>query len=81
MQKIKQQEISVLRSLPFILQKVNISACSFTRGAVVGGICMSHWRILKKNDEFGHDFDKLVCECTNNLEHSCKKEKVLSTIT
>ena len=35
MKKIKQQEINVLRSLPFMLQKVNISACSFTRGAVI----------------------------------------------
>ena len=36
MKKIKLQEIDILRSLPFILRKVNISACSFTRGAVVG---------------------------------------------
>ena len=42
---------------------------------------MSHWRILKKIDEFGQDFDKLVCEWKSNLEHSCKKEKVLSTLT
>ena len=42
---------------------------------------MSHWRMLKKIDKFGHDFDKLVCECKSNLEHSCKKEKVLLTIT
>ena len=37
--------------------------------------------MLKKIDEFGQDFDKLVCEWKSNLEHSCKKEKVLSTIT
>ena len=42
---------------------------------------MSHWRMLKKIDEFGQDFDKLVCEWKSNLEDSCKKEKVLSTIT
>ena len=36
--------------------------------------------MLKKIDEFGQDFDKLVCEWKSNLEHSCKKEKVLSTI-
>ena len=41
---------------------------------------MSHWHMLKKIHEFGQDFDKLVCEWKSNLEHSCKKEKVLSTI-
>lgn len=42
---------------------------------------MSHWRMLKKIDEFGKDFDKLATEWKSNLEHSCKKKSVLSTIT
>lgn len=41
---------------------------------------MSHWRMLKKIDEFGKDYDDMVKEWKACLEDSCKKEQVLSTI-
>ncbi|XP_078359711.1 uncharacterized protein LOC144644158 [Oculina patagonica] len=41
---------------------------------------MSHWRMLKKIDEFGENYDELVNEWKCNLEHSCKKQAVLSTV-
>ena len=44
------------------------------------GICMSHCRMLKKIDEFGEHHDELVNEWKCNLEHSCKKQSVLTAI-
>ena len=41
---------------------------------------MSHWRVLKKIDEFGQNFDELVKEWKRSIEHSCKRESVLSSI-
>lgn len=44
------------------------------------GICMSHKRMLKKIDEFGENYDEVVNAWKSNLEHSCMKQSVLSTI-
>ena len=41
---------------------------------------MSHWRMLKKIDEFGENYDELLNKWKCNREHSCKKQAVLSIV-
>ena len=41
---------------------------------------MSHYGMLKKIDAFGENYDEEVNKWKSDLEHSCKKQSVLSTI-